>query len=132
MKMLKKLLQLVITGILLAACSTNQTITPTQTNESTWEDLPIMPNTTGNSKSPAQTGYTYTIYSYTTDVDIDAVEKFYLDAMKSAGWELLGKGDMNGQDFKGVDLWYSKSDKVVSIQIADRNNTTYVSLVPEQ
>jgi hypothetical protein len=39
---------------------------------------------------------------------------------------------MSNQDFKGMDLWYSKGDKVVSIQIAVINNTTKVSLVPEQ
>lgn len=130
--MIKHLILSILVGILLVSCTANQINTPTPTVEGTWENLPIMPNAIGNSESSAHTGYSYTIYSYTTDADINAVASFYLDAMKTAGWELLGKGDMSGQDFKGMDLWYSKGDKVVSIQIAVINNTTNVSLVPEK
>jgi hypothetical protein len=131
-QMIKHLILSIAVGVLLVSCIANRTNTPTPTVEGKWENLPIMPNAVGNSEPSALTGYPYTIYRYTTDADINAAESFYLDAMNTAGWELLGKGDMSSQDFKGMDLWYSKGDKVVTIQIWVRNNTTNVALVPEQ
>jgi hypothetical protein len=86
-----------------------------------------MPNAVENGEPGTLTGYRYTI-----DVDIKTAESFYLNAMNTAGWELLGKGDMSGQDFKAVNLWYAKGEKIVTIDIWGTNNTTNIALVPEQ
>jgi hypothetical protein len=60
-----------------------------------------------------------------------SVEGFYLDEMKTAQWELLGKGDMSGQDFKALALWFAKGEKIVTIDVWQKNNTTHVAIVPE-
>ena len=125
--MIKHLILSIAVGVLLVSCLANRTNTPAPTMGGEWQNLPIMPNAVENHEPSALTGYHYTI-----DADIKTAESFYLNAMNTAGWELLGKGDMSSQDFKAVDLWYSKGDKVVTIQIWVKNSTTYIALVPEQ
>jgi hypothetical protein len=125
--MAKHLILSIVVGILLVSCVANRTNTPAPTMGGEWQNLPIMPNAVENSEPGALTGYRYTI-----DADIKTAVSYYFSAMNTAGWELLGKGDTSGQDFKGVNLWYAKGDKIVTIDIWVTNNTTNIALVPEQ
>lgn len=124
--MIKHLILGIVVGILLVSCTANRTDTPTPTRGGEWQNLPLMPNAVEGGELSARAGYRYTI-----DVDIDTAMNFYLDAMDTAGWELLGKADTSGQDFEARALWYTKGGKTVTVDIWVKNNTTHVALVPE-
>ncbi len=116
----------ILIAVLLVSCTANGAGSAKPTAQSNWQDVPIMPDAVASNESMPVTGY-----QYTTNTEIKTVEKFYVDEMKTAGWELLGKGDMSGQDFKAFSLWFAKDEKIVTIQIWQKNNITHVAIVPE-
>jgi hypothetical protein len=124
--MMKRLVFPVLVAILLVSCSANGAGTAQPTALNNWQDIPIMPDAVASSESMPVTGYQYTI-----STDMKSVEGFYLDEMKIAQWELLGKGDTSTQDFKGLALWFAKGEKIVTIDVWQKNSTTHVAIVPE-
>jgi hypothetical protein len=116
----------ILVAVLLVSCTANGAGTVQPTAPSNWQDIPIMPDAVASHEAIPVTGYQYTI-----STDMKSVEGFYLDEMKTAQWELLGKGDMSGQDFKALALWFAKGEKIVTIDVWQKNNTTHVAIVPE-
>ncbi len=73
-----------------------------------------------------------TSYHYTVDADLKSVEGFYLDNLKSSGWELLGKGDASAQDFEGIVLWFSRGQSIRTIDIWEQDARTHVSIIQDR
>jgi hypothetical protein len=123
---MRRLVFPVLVAILLVSCTANRAGTAQPTAQSNWQNIPIMPDAIASNESMPVTGYQYTI-----STDLKSVEGFYVDEMKTAEWELLGKGDTSTQNFKGLALWFAKGEKIVTINVWQTNNTTHVAIVPE-
>lgn len=113
--------------IVLIACTTAPAGAPLPTPPAAWQDIPIMPGALPNSQLSGTTSYHYTV-----DADMKTVERFYLDTLKTSEWELLGKGDMSGSDFKSLVIWYSKGQSLRTIEIWIQAGRTHVAIVQER
>lgn len=112
---------------LLASCRTAPLPTAQATVPASWQEVPIMPGAVASTQVSVPTSYHYAV-----DADMKSVEGFYLDNLKSSGWELLGKGDASTQDFKGIVLWFSRGQSIRTIDIWEQDARTHVSILQDR
>ncbi|HLO14092.1 MAG TPA: hypothetical protein VK206_04625 [Anaerolineales bacterium] len=91
-----------------------------------WNGIPIYP---GANELREDEGF----YVYIVQDTAENIEAFYGDKMTSDGWELFNRSNMTINNRQGVDLYYSKSERIIMISILlpieDELTTVSVNLV---
>jgi hypothetical protein len=121
---------LLILALFLSSCAPGQTSTPSpapkNTSTSILQGLPVFPNATESKNDVIS--YHYTV----ENANIEDVQRFYKDQMQTAGWKLLGAGDVSGPDIgKAYVLWFTKDQDIASVDIFTRGDVIHVTIILE-
>ena len=92
-----------------AAVSTATSL-PNSTSMASWHGIPVYPESSKFSEEK-------TFYIYKVQDNVENIETFYNEKMEVDGWENFNREDMMINNRREISLYFSKSDRIVSIHI---------------
>ena len=109
--------------VLVKRSTPSLSLTPTSMTMDTWRDVPIFPGGIESNDVTAD----HPVYHYIIeDADALDVRRFHKKELPNVGWELLGAGDVSGEDMEAYTLWFAKGKNMVTIDVFVKENVTHV------